>query len=384
MIISRKTLLLHGTERNVNGHEPRMTSDIFTYKTEDADFAFVHYLSWAECSALFACPERGHNPYRNISSLESKKEKSMSKKKNKKSGNTPRGERPIEAQYMVYTDGGCSPNPGGPGGFGIVFLDPQTGETWEHSEGYVATTNNRMELRAVLTALTLIRERKLTQPFILYTDSQYVINVASGTWRRLKNTDLWHQYDALSKGLQFRFHWVKGHDGDPCNERCDELATEAMAFPDKRIDEGYGSDVTASAPKAGEVSRKGGAMGVRIETEARFNDHPPFIPVKEYAERYDVHESCARAILDFYRENKHSFRSYVALKTGGIDAWSRKKADFIEERAGTEVLRYARDFFGDEKQALSCAKWRCRGLALEDAVRKVLVDAEVTENAIKR
>ena len=307
----------------------------------------------------------------------------LKRKHGKKGKYSPRRTQDIQYQYMVYTDGGCSPNPGGPGGFGIVFIDPETGETWEHSEGYRATTNNRMELRAVLTALSMIREKGITGSFALHTDSQYVIRVATGEWRRLKNEDLWDRYDILSEGLQFQFIWVKGHDGDPYIERCDDLATEAMSFPEKMVDEGYFPDSTGPSSRKRHIAA-GGAMAVRINVDGKYNDHPPFMPTKAYAEQYGVHENCARAILDFYKSKEHSFQSYLTLKTGGIDSWSRKKAEYLEEKTGKEVLQFARDFFGDEKQALSCVKWRCRGLALEDAVRKTLVDAEVGENAMKR
>ncbi|MCM1257370.1 MAG: ribonuclease HI [Roseburia sp.] len=143
-------------------------------------------------------------------------------------------------KVTVYTDGAARGNPG-PGGYGAVleFVD-STGKlhTREHSGGYKRTTNNRMELMGVIVAL-----EALNKPcdIDLYSDSKYVIDAFNQHWiegwqkrgwkksdrQPVKNVDLWERLLTAKKPHNVTFHWVKGHDGHPQNERCDTLATTA-------------------------------------------------------------------------------------------------------------------------------------------------------------
>lgn len=130
----------------------------------------------------------------------------------------------------IYTDGGCEPNPGVGGWAAILTCD---GKTRELSGGDPKTTNNRMELMAAIKALEALRRRCTV---VLYTDSQYVRKGITQwlpgwkrkNWRRkggaVKNVDLWMQLDELAQAHDVEWKWVRGHTGDPCNERCDELA----------------------------------------------------------------------------------------------------------------------------------------------------------------
>ncbi len=135
----------------------------------------------------------------------------------------------------IYTDGGCNPNPG-PGGWGAVLIQDD-GTEIELSDGDKDTTNNRMEMSAVLTALNHLPEKHHVD---LYVDSQYVKNGITqwiAGWRRknwrtstgspVKNKDLWQKLDAAVNRHEITWHWVKGHAGDHYNERVDELATAA-------------------------------------------------------------------------------------------------------------------------------------------------------------
>lgn len=144
-------------------------------------------------------------------------------------------------QVEIYTDGSARGNPDGPGGYGCVLLyRDQKGvlHTKEISQGYKKTTNNRMELMAAIAGL-----EALTRPceVRLHSDSQYLVNafnqhwidswVRKG-WRRgknepVKNVDLWKRLLKAMEPHRVTFLWVKGHDGDKYNERCDELATSA-------------------------------------------------------------------------------------------------------------------------------------------------------------
>ena len=131
----------------------------------------------------------------------------------------------------IYTDGACSGNPG-PGGWGVLILDGE--ERREFYGGEAETTNNRMELMAAIRALQETAEDGEVR---LHTDSQYVkngINDWINNWKRngwktsarkpVKNQDLWQALDAEIAGRRIDWRWVKGHAGDPGNERADELA----------------------------------------------------------------------------------------------------------------------------------------------------------------
>lgn len=135
---------------------------------------------------------------------------------------------------IIYTDGSCLGNPG-PGGWAFVATDGIN--TAERSGGEANTTNNRMELTAVIRALSAARRHNEVE---LHTDSQYVKNGMqswiknwkSNNWRTrdrkpVKNKDLWIQLDELAGQIKINWHWVKGHAGEEFNERCDELARTA-------------------------------------------------------------------------------------------------------------------------------------------------------------
>ena len=135
-------------------------------------------------------------------------------------------------QVELYTDGACSGNPG-PGGWGAILI--YKGTEKELSGGEKSTTNNRMELTAVIEGLSALKESCIVE---LYSDSKYVIDGLSKGWAvswRAKgwkkadkkpalNPDLWEKLLSLTEKHQMRYHWVKGHAENPYNNRCDELA----------------------------------------------------------------------------------------------------------------------------------------------------------------
>ena len=136
----------------------------------------------------------------------------------------------------IYTDGACSGNPG-PGGWGVVIL--QDSEPAELYGGEAQTTNNRMEMTAVIKALEFFPDG---QPLILYTDSSYVkdgITKWIAGWKRngwrtsqrkpVKNQDLWQAIDQQSMRLEIDWRWVKGHAGNRWNERADTLARQGVS-----------------------------------------------------------------------------------------------------------------------------------------------------------
>jgi len=136
----------------------------------------------------------------------------------------------------LYTDGACSGNPG-PGGWAFILRDRKTQKELEGTEGEAATTNNRMELQAVIEGLGVLNRPALVE---LYSDSKYVLNGLKewmDGWKKrgwktaskqpVKNRDLWERLDELRGIHELRFHWVKGHSDHPENERADRLAVKS-------------------------------------------------------------------------------------------------------------------------------------------------------------
>jgi len=146
-------------------------------------------------------------------------------------------------RITVYTDGSSLGNPG-PGGYGVVLI--YGSHRKELSEGFRKTTNNRMELLAVIVSLEALKKEGLEVH--IYTDSQYVQRAVSERWvfnwekkgfKGKKNADLWKRFLPLYRKHRVIFKWVKGHAGVPENERCDELATDAAKYNPTSIDVGY-------------------------------------------------------------------------------------------------------------------------------------------------
>jgi ribonuclease HI len=144
---------------------------------------------------------------------------------------------------VIYTDGAASGNPG-PGGYGVVLRYQEHYK--ELSAGYRLTTNNRMELLAVITALEALKSPP--QQVSIYSDSKYVIEPVEKGWlwrwintsfKGKKNKDLWLRFVVIYKQHQVSFHWIKGHAGNPDNERCDQLAVMASMSKELLVDEGY-------------------------------------------------------------------------------------------------------------------------------------------------
>lgn len=143
----------------------------------------------------------------------------------------------------LYTDGAASGNPG-PGGFGVVLLSGPHRK--EIAQGYRHTTNNRMELLAVITGLEALKSAGCN--VTVYTDSRYVADAIEKGWvfawekkyfAGKKNPDLWKRFLLVYRKHKVKFVWVKGHAAVPENERCDFLAVQASRSKELREDEGY-------------------------------------------------------------------------------------------------------------------------------------------------
>ena len=151
-------------------------------------------------------------------------------------------------KISLYTDGASRGNPG-PGGYGALLI--WGNHRKELSKGYKFTTNNRMELLAVIEGLKAIKKKEI--PVTVFSDSQYVVNTVEKGWLNnwiktnfkggKKNTDLWTEYYELAKNFRIKFVWVKGHANNPYNNRCDELATAAADGKHLLEDEGYEKNI---------------------------------------------------------------------------------------------------------------------------------------------
>ena len=143
----------------------------------------------------------------------------------------------------IFTDGAAKGNPGN-GGFGVVLRFQ--GKIKEIAQGFRLTTNNRMELLAIIVALESLKTNKY--PISITSDSKYVIDAIQKRWvfdwykkgfKGKKNQDLWLRYLKVSENFKISFNWVRGHNGHPENERCDFLAVKAAEGNNLLIDSGY-------------------------------------------------------------------------------------------------------------------------------------------------
>lgn len=153
------------------------------------------------------------------------------------------------AELIIYTDGAARGNPG-PGGYGVVLMYGQ--HRRELSGGFRKTTNNRMELMAVIVALESLTKKNIAVK--IYSDSKYIVDSIEKKWvdkwirtnfkGGKKNRDLWLRYAAIARHYSISLNWVKGHASNPYNNRCDQLATAAADNTAAlAVDEGFEAEL---------------------------------------------------------------------------------------------------------------------------------------------
>ncbi|HCC71197.1 MAG TPA: ribonuclease HI [Bacteroidales bacterium] len=149
----------------------------------------------------------------------------------------------MKEKIIIFTDGAAKGNPG-PGGYGVVLQTDRHKK--ELSEGFKLTTNNRMELLAVIVGLEALKQKN--SDVVIYTDSKYVADAVNEGWvfqwerkafKKKKNTDLWRRFLKIYRQHNVIFKWVEGHSGIQGNERCDRLAVEASEQDKLLDDKGY-------------------------------------------------------------------------------------------------------------------------------------------------
>ena len=147
----------------------------------------------------------------------------------------------------IFTDGAAKGNPG-PGGYGVILR--YKGKERELAKGFRRTTNNRMELLAVIEALKKIKTTDI--PITVYSDSSYVVDAIEKNWisswikkgyKGKKNVDLWQELVPLLQKFKPKFIWVRGHNGHPENERCDTLAVRAAEQAAIHVDEAFDNGI---------------------------------------------------------------------------------------------------------------------------------------------
>ena len=149
----------------------------------------------------------------------------------------------MQSEITIYTDGAARGNPG-PGGYGVVLISGK--HRLEKSEGFSLTTNNRMELLAVIAGLEALKRPKCN--VAIYTDSKYVADSVEKGWlfqweakafKKKKNQDLWIRFLKIYRKHNVKFIWIKGHNNNKENELCDRLAVEAYRSDTLGEDSGY-------------------------------------------------------------------------------------------------------------------------------------------------
>ena len=148
----------------------------------------------------------------------------------------------MSPEINIYTDGSSLGNPG-PGGYGVIMEWVGKEYLKEFSDGFRCTTNNRMELLAVIVALETLKKQPME--VMVYSDSKYVIDAVQKKWvfgweqkafKNKKNPDLWKRFLVIYSKHKVNFHWIKGHNHHPQNERCDHLAVSAAKNAPTNID----------------------------------------------------------------------------------------------------------------------------------------------------
>jgi len=154
-------------------------------------------------------------------------------------------------KIKLYTDGSAKGNPGR-GGYGLVLISGKHYK--EISQGFRYTTNNRMELLAVIVGLEHLKSKKCD--VLVFSDSKYVVDSVEKKWvfqwfkkgfKGKKNADLWKRFLLIYQKHNVSFQWVKGHAGHPENEKCDQLAVEASDYKELLIDKGYEHSVNSNS-----------------------------------------------------------------------------------------------------------------------------------------
>lgn len=152
----------------------------------------------------------------------------------------------IIKEFNIFTDGACKGNPG-KGAYSYIILEKDK-IIFEYSEGFLKTTNNRMELMAIVNSLKYLKTKYENFKCNIFSDSKYVTDAFNKNWinnwikkdfKKVKNIDLWKEYIKTSINLDVKYIWVKGHNGIIFNEKCDKMSTDFITKGTLKNDTGY-------------------------------------------------------------------------------------------------------------------------------------------------
>jgi len=245
-----------------------------------------------------------------------------------------------------------------------------------------------MEMMAVIHALETLPKGFSVN---LYSDSQYVINTLNLGWRKNKNRDLWDRLSRAEKGLTIKYLWVKGHNGNPDNERCDKLATEAILNIIPGKDVGYfgnGDKAVLNQSKSrchtqSKDTAPVSSMDAHIDVPTGLEKEQKSYDKDELIAR-GLNSDGAKSLIKFWRQGSRKFSDYMDLKSGGLDSFSAYRKDRLIEIMGEETWNVVSKYIKDEKRIVCVLRWNMRGLSLTDAIRHELVSMEVEYNCAKR
>jgi len=284
--------------------------------------------------------------------------------------------------YTIWTDGGCAQNPNGKGGYGVVIINNNTSDKETFQQGFLSTTNNRMEVRAIMRALEEIPDGASA---LIYSDSKYAILTLEGTYRKKKNLDLWAIAEALiSKKRNIIFEWTKGHADDENNNLCDEMATAAQNGDDFIVDDGFVPLATKQSKtpnKALQNAIEGDDVSTPVISISSVSSVSALNAIIEpmFTDAY-VNPDCANKIHEINLKSKPSFSDFSGLRVGGKDFWSVQSFDVLKFYFGAYICNYVISNIADETSAASALRWYGRGLRMEHAIRKIYVDIEINNN----
>jgi ribonuclease HI len=223
--------------------------------------------------------------------------------------------RPAGREILAYADGSCLGNPG-PGGWGVVIIEGDG--TGEYSGGNPHTTNNRMEIAAVIEAL---RRLPAGARVLVRSDSQYVVNTINSGWKRNANTDLWKELDAEIARRKVKFEWVRGHAGEALNDRADRLALEAAkAAADARRSPARG--ISAPAARGPAHAAQPSAIDVGAPAVAQ-PDEPALETVRPFLNEGESVRQCAHCGGKFIAPDRYK-DSYCALVACQLERRSKR------------------------------------------------------------
>ena len=275
----------------------------------------------------------------------------------------------IEDRYEVYIKGCCLFGPGGPGGYGAIIVDTKTRKIAELSKGFFASTEERMELMAMIAALSRI---SLNESISLFSESKYAVGILNGQHSLPDHPNLIQELWDVRRDKQISVCLVERRTGPKLFKRCFNLAVEAFESPSA---EDSGFDPTEIKDAQDSEFFKSDTMTLPIELPEgveRFYSG---------SEKHKIKESCAEGIRMLNEKENPSFEDLMHLKTGGIDGWSHADTDM---EFGKATKDFVSSFFRFESETKSCLKWYGRGLALDLAIRKGLVSREIGENVTRR